>query len=325
MDWVSDNTAGAWLRDRIDEPWRGTMHDVSPRGFPAYARIFHPGFRDRPVDQPWPPLPYRSHEREWEAFQHSAPEIDTENVTWTETARAHGTQMHSEAQWQRLVAPGVIVEHEDKPRDSDGWRYSSPMLGELDPGVLSHLARDLAAHTSIPHDGFVALWEGWGDLVGHLGVTPSRVFYSVTDDDRHNEMLARSISSPIDDAFRKPRWQPGILADEVSRGGRLNLPGRDYVLFRGDISGFTDANWFENVPWRDLEAESAGFAPSAHSPSLVWPADHSWALTSEVDFDSTILAGSSELIRAVCANPDIEALPIAEGSSLQWDADEINQ
>ncbi|MBA8817051.1 hypothetical protein FHX48_002145 [Microbacterium halimionae] len=329
MEWESDNTAGAWLRERVDEPWRGTMHDVVPRGFPAYARVFHPGFRDRPVGQPWPPLPYRAHEREWEAFQNSSPEIDTENVTWAETAHALGTQMHSGAQWQRLVAPGVIVENEDGPRDTDGWRYSSPVVGELDPAVLSQLTHHLAAHTTTPGAGYVALWEGWGDLMGHMGVTPSRTFFAMSNagesgGDRHDEMLARSITSPIDDSFRKPRWQPGILSDEISQSGRFHLPDRDYVLFRGDISAFAEPDWFENVPWRDLEAESNGFAPSAHSPSLIWPADHSWVVVSEVDFDSTIVAGSSALIQAVCADPDLEARAIAEGSSLQWDADELN-
>jgi hypothetical protein len=302
------------------------MHDAVPRHFPAYARVFHPVIRDRPVGRPWPGLPYAGHRRDWEAFEDAAPEIDGERVGWRETAAAFGTTFHPLAQWQRLVAPGVVVEHEDGPRDADGWRYGAPPVGELEADVLAVLAGVLAEHTTTPDDGVVALWEGWGDLLGHLGVTPSRVFL-VSDDaapERHDDLLARSIRDPLNDAFRKPSWQPGILSDEISRGGRLTLPGRDYVVFRGGIDEFTAPDWAVRMPWHDVEAERHGFPPIAHSPSLVWPADRAWVLVSEIDWDSTVVAGGTELIAAICAHPDLEAAPLEENASLQWDADRIN-
>ena len=48
-------------------------------------------------------------------------------------------------------------------------------------------------------------------------------------------------------------------------------------------------------------------------------------LVTEGDFDSTIIAGSNELIRAICTDSRIEALPIREGADLGWDADEVNR
>lgn len=45
---------------------------------------------------------------------------------------------------------------------------------------------------------------------------------------------------------------------------------------------------------------------------------------SEVDFDSTVVAGSAELIRALCADERLEALPITEGADLGWNGDEVN-
>ncbi|MBZ4487164.1 hypothetical protein LQ938_15285 [Microbacterium sp. cx-55] len=328
MQWTPEVPNADWLRASLDEPWRGTMHDAVPRYFPAYARIFHPATRDRPVGRPWPGLPYAAHRREWDAFQDATPEIDVERVGWAETSAAFGTTFHPLAQWQRIVAPGVTVEHEDGPRDASGWRYSAPAVGEVDADVLAALAGVLAAHTTTPDDGVVALWEGWGDLVGHLGVTPSRSFLSLTtaDDgsDRHDELLARSIRDPLNDAFRKPRWQPGILSDEISRGGRLSTLGRDYVVFRGGIAEFAAEGWVERMPWRDRDAEAAGFGPTAHSPNLVWPADRAWALVSEIDWDSTIVAGSTALVSALCAHPALEAVPIEQNASLQWDADRIN-
>jgi hypothetical protein len=331
MEWTADVPTADWLRASIDDPWRATMHDAVPRHFPAYARVFHPVIRDRPVGRPWPGLPYAAHRREWDAFQDAAPEIDAERVSWAVTAAAFGTTFHPLAQWERVIAPGVVVENEDGPRDADGWRYGAPLVGELEADDLSALARVLVAHTTTPEDGAVALWEGWGDLVGHLGVTPSRSFVRLVAHEpgpgraeRHEDLLARSIRDPLNDSFRKPSWQPGILSDEISRGGRLSLPERDYVVFRGGIAEFADPDWAERMPWRDLKAEAAGFGPTAHAPSLVWPADRAWVMVSEVDWDSTIIAGSPELIAAVCTDPGLEAAPIDENASLQWDADRIN-
>lgn len=340
VEWTTEVEAGQWLRERLDDPWRGTMHDVVPRGFGAYVRVFHPATRDRPVGRPWPPLPYRAHARAWADFQEARPQIDVERVSWADTAAAMGTTMHPGAQWHRLVAPGVVVENEDGPRDAAGWRYSDPLTGEAPADILAALAAPLAANTNTPHDGFVSLWEGWGDLVGHLGVGPSRVFFTPIQDaaapspadgverelqERHEEMLAHSIRDPFNNPFQKPTWQPGILPDDVSRGARFALPGRAYVLFRGAVDEFCAADWVLRVPWRDREAEEHGFEPQAHAPSLIWPADHAWAMVSEVDFDSTIIAGSAELVAAICATPGLEALPIPTGSSLQWDADEVNR
>ena len=48
-------------------------------------------------------------------------------------------------------------------------------------------------------------------------------------------------------------------------------------------------------------------------------------LVTEVDYDSTIVGGTPELIRALCADPRLEALPIREGADLAWDADEVNR
>lgn len=334
MEWTTDVAAGDWIRERVDDPWHGTMHDVVPRGFEAYARIFHPVERDRPVGRPWPPLPYARHRREWEAFHAAQPEIDGERVTWAEAAAAFGTTMHPLAQWQHLVERFQETPGEDGPRDAAGWRYGQPRMGQLAPDLLAVVASILAERTTTPDDGFAAVWEGWGRLVGGMGFGPSRVLFTLSATEetpqsaveaQHAEFLERSAQDQLNNAFRKPSWQPGILSDEISRGPRLTLPERAFVLFRGGVSELADPEWVQRAPWRDEELEAAGFGPSAESPGLVWPADRSWVLVSEVDFDSTIVGGSHALVQALCADPRIEALPIREGADLGWDADDVNR
>lgn len=346
MQWTPDVAAGDWIRERLDDPWRGTMHDAVPRGFPAYARVFHPVTRERPVDRPWPPLPFDRHRREWDAFHEAGPQIDAEPSSWAQTAAAMGTTMHPLAQWTRLVAPGVIVENEDFPRDRDGWRYLTPQEGRLDPAALAALAQVLADHTTTPDAGGIAVWEGWGDLVGAERITPGSAAlfggpdmprryadYAAADDDddsddavanRHRQWISASLHDVFNNPFRKPTWQPGILSDEISRGPRLQLPDRDHVLFRGGISEFADPTWPAHVPWAEpgLDPRNATFVTS---PALVWPDDHAWVMVTEIDWDSTIVAGSADLVAAIVADPRLEAAQIPAGADLQWDADEVNR
>lgn len=330
VEWTGDVAAGHWLRELIDDPWQSTMHGVVPRRFTAYARVFHPTVRDRPVGRSWPPLPYAGHAREWDDFHRERPAIDVEPVTWAQAAGVFGTTMHATAQWQRLVAPGLAVASEDEPQDAEGWRYGEPSQGRLDTELVTRLARCLMRHTRTPATGYVALWEGWGGLVGHLGEGPSRAFLQLSDSDdpslaRHNTMLAAAVKDRFGRVFRKQTWQPGILSDEISRGPRLELPHRGHVLFSGGVSELADPEWVLHVPWRDREAEQQGFAPEAQSPSLVWPQDRAWVWVSEIDWDSTVIGGSAELVQALCADPAVEALPLPEGASLNWDSDELNR
>ncbi len=195
MEWTADVAAGDWLKDRLDDGrnW-ATMHAVVPRGFPAYARIFHPASRDRPVGVAWPPLPYGRHVKEWDAFHAARPEIDSERVTWAGTASAFGTTMHGLAQWHRLAGPR-LTEGEDGPRDAAGWRYSDRWRARSSRICVSAAASILARHTTTPDDGFVAVWEGWGGVVGGMGYGPSRVFLTI-DEARPTTIRATRSSSP---------------------------------------------------------------------------------------------------------------------------------
>jgi hypothetical protein len=322
MEWTADVSAGEWIAGRLDDPGRGTVHDVVPRGFPAYARVFHPATRDRPVGRSWPADDDRAG---WAAFHAVPTEVDTELVSWAGTASAFGTVMHPFAQWQRLTRfdgpyDGAM------PRDDEGWRYEKPAEGRLDPNSLTALARVLSSHTGTPDDCAIALWDGWGGIVGFMGYGPSRVWLTLTgeedSDPRHAEFLTHATRDAFNDVFRKPSWQHGILSDEVSRGPRLRLPGRDHVLFRGRIAEFADPGWPLHVPWMDPSSDSFAYI---ESPSIVWPADRAWILATDVDWDFTVVGGSSALVDALTAARDVEALPIPSGAYLNWDSDQINR
>lgn len=308
MEWVGDGAdAGRWLVERIDDPWRGSMHDVVPRGFPSYARVFHPTDADRPMAGQWPPLPYARHLRAWDAFMaHGVHDVERRSVSWSEAAAMHGTTWHPLAQWGSLVRQTTDTWESsvaDEFLSADGWRVRPPQQGQLDAAVWPHLARTLAAHSDTD-EIFVALWEGHGALVESTSGT-GRVFLS-------SDGQAAAAGG-------------AVLSREISAAPRLQLPNRGFVVFRGTIGELSADDWPLDVPWRDRIAESYGFAPSALSPSIVWSSDQAWVSVSEVDLDSTVVGGPPALIDAVCAAEGIEALPIDEGAHLDWDADKVNR
>ncbi|MDQ4010122.1 MAG: hypothetical protein M3228_05355 [Actinomycetota bacterium] len=48
-------------------------------------------------------------------------------------------------------------------------------------------------------------------------------------------------------------------------------------------------------------------------------------MATEIDFDSTIAAGSSELIAAVLTEPALDARPVDPDDSLAYDGDTVNR
>lgn len=326
MEWTADVSSGDWIREGLDVPWGGTIHDVVPRGFRAYARVFHPAFRDRPVGREWPAEGDRA---AWEAFHRAPVEVDGERVTWAETASAFGTIMHPLAQWQRLTRFEGPVSVGVAPRDEEGWRYGEPRQGQLDAASWALLAAVLAAHTSTPDDGGVGVWSGWGGLTGGMGYGASRVLFAAEPrpdaDPHHDAFLAHAARDVFNSVFTKPTWQPGVLSDEISRGPHLQLPDREFVLFRGGISELAVLDWPERMPWRDPSHVPNGGNQAAESPGVVWPSDRSWVVVSEVDFDSTIVGGDAALLGRLLATPGLEVELLPTDADLRWDADDLNR
>jgi hypothetical protein len=94
----------------------------------------------------------------------------------------------------------------------------------------------------------------------------------------------------------------------------VEINDRTYLLFEAPLLavpclGFT-------TPWNS-------WLP--RSPNLLWPESRKWFVATEVDLDSTILAGGSSLITRILNDPAIEAYLVAPGDSLTYDSDVINR
>lgn len=142
------------------------------------------------------------------------------------------------------------------------------------------------------------LWDGYPPELGRL---------DPADFVRLRTVLARHTGTA--DACWFGLWE-GYGAVDLPPGvaalPHVELPGREYLLF----SGALDGAW---PPW---------FAD--RSPNLCWPADRAWCLASEIDFDSTLVGGSTALVGELLRTPGLEVAAVGPDDSLAVDADRVN-
>ena len=224
---------------------------------------------------------------------HPARDAEWNSVRWAEVAEFFGAKVHREMQWHAIV--GL---HEPGRREGSVWPGQEPSIGEMDFDDLDALCELLAAHTA----------------------DPEHIFYGVCVIENWEESFTREqLKNPL-----------------------LRLPlGRDHIVLSGPLSAIDqiDNDGGANPgPARmcfTLAARSSNGAPAPDSratespsgrnaPNLIWPADHSWLVASEVDFDSTLVGGSAELIEAVVECPRLEAWRVEPTDSLAADADRVN-
>jgi hypothetical protein len=175
------------------------------------------------------------------------------------------------------------------------WGGGEPERGNLPPDNLGRLCDVLARHSPGDAPCYFGVWEGygWGDV-------------------RSASSITFSVAGPST-VLPPPQAGPRVLPPELINGPRLRLPHRDYFLFTGPLRAALDLGEWPDPDW---------FIPQ--SPNLIWPQDRSWYVASEIDFDSTLVGGSYQLIEDLLAEPGLETWPIGPGDSLAEDGDLIN-
>jgi hypothetical protein len=208
-------------------------------------------------------------------------------VTWREIATANGKEFHPEMQFEFLVPDGCFDDARNQRHAQEGLWDSGPDIGELPEEVAVALVEILQRCTGTPEHCYFAYWEGWGDPI---------------------ELMATRIGE------RLPAPEPS--ADDFAgtpragrdRAAKFSIPGRAYYLFEG--------------PLTDVATGWTG--PMSAFPSLWWPADRSWCVATEIDFDTTFVAGPTGISDAILGHPRLEAIPALPSHRIGHKADRIN-
>lgn len=114
-------------------------------------------------------------------------------------------------------------------------------------------------------------------------------------------VLTRHTRSP-DDAWHClwDGWGPA-LPPEVLAGPRVQLPNRDFFLFRGplaELGEWPEADGRTGPPRDDLP------------PAFVWPQDRAWCLTCDVDPHWAGIGASEEAVEELVAHPRLDVVVV---------------
>lgn len=202
-----------------------------------------------------------------------------------EAARWLVDRLHSLGRDVGSVVPGgfpayVRIDHPI----ADG--ADEPQAGGLVAGDAGALAALLARFTRTPDDCWFCLWDGYGDVTGAVAV------FVAGGDDAERRDAERRAQAELAERKR-------AVASVVGECGRVEAPGREYLLFRGPVTAVTAAS-----------AGAAGVGSPVHiptlealdGPNLWWPADRAWVVASEIDLAWTYVAGPPALADAVVAD-----------------------
>lgn len=206
--------------------------------------------------------------------------------TWAAVCAHAGATPHALMQWRTISRTHDVAREDGAVVERSAWPGSPPDIGSLPPATLRTLLDVLATSTGDQRCLF-ALWAGWGWC-------DTRITAWTTSDD----------------GVRVAEDRPPGFPSRILDGPRLHVPGRSYLLFTGLLSDAVDVG----EPHRSWP----------QSPNLFWPGDRSWCAATEIDFDSTVVGGSPELVASVLGAPGLEAWPVAAGDALTWDADVVN-
>ena len=200
---------------------------------------------------------------------------------WAHVAAQHGRTMHPSAQWEHISSTIAPTDTLSRGRGFPG----EPLIGNLHTDALSALCSILRDHTTTPDDCWFAVWDGWG-------------------------WQHRTAHSTIQFAQEGEPAPPITHAPEAKRlnlaAPKFSLPHRDYYLFNGPVEDATRIG-----DWVTADR----FDPQ--SPSILWPTDHVWCVATEIDYDSTLVGGTPDLITAISTSPHLEAMPIAPDAPYQ--------
>lgn len=168
----------------------------------------------------------------------------------------------------------------DELRRQDWWRLVTrgPLGFEAyarlrfipDPAYPGMSENDFEAQDDLP-DEQESLQQVVATLVGHTQ-TPDDLYFAIWDG-----------------------WPSGVSQLDVPK---WSLTYREFVLLRG---GSADFQKWRAPQWPDEHGRD-----DLPTPAYVWPADHEWCVTQDVDPHFAAIGGSAAAIEALRAEPDLD-------------------
>lgn len=182
------------------------------------------------------------------------------------------------------------------------WVDSSCELYELVSWSSLALANGRTMHPLVEWERIVgssldAPRGGWdrSPRTGGLDPVPVRMLSSV---------LARHTGTPKTCWYAV--WEGHTALDDLRTSAALTeILGRNYFLVCDDVSAIDKCL-------------------NGVSPTLWWPDDRAWCVSSDADLMSTYVGGTAECIAEIIDSAELEAFPVRSSDKVTWDSDTVN-
>ncbi|MGQ0816017.1 MAG: hypothetical protein ACT4O1_16420 [Gemmatimonadota bacterium] len=103
------------------------------------------------------------------------------------------------------------------------------------------------------------------------------------------------------------------MSDVLGQAARVTLPNRTYYLVSADLMALREGQLF---------TEGSGFAMT---PNIWWPDDHSWCVSTEIDFRFTLVGCSVQCMDELIAEPRLEVFQVDISDRADIGSDHINR
>ncbi len=192
-------------------------------------------------------------------------------VRWAEVAAWSGLPLRPDSQFHSIALPQV------RPEADAPWHSQGPHQGSLYPPDALVLADILRAWTTTPQQCWFCVWDGYGW---------DGVYMTASD--------GTDAPAPGPGFGRLPDPVPAAVRD----GPRVELPNRDYLLYRGPV---------------EAALATVSLSGGDQVANLWWPQDRAWFVATEIDLAWTYVGGPAGLIGQLISEARIEALPAGAG------------
>jgi len=187
-------------------------------------------------------------------------------------------------------------------------RLLHPIVRDTEAGLVITRWKDIAAETNGVVHPLVQFARFYGSRV--KGDAPWRGSLPTTDARTLIDVL-ELFTSPAERCWFGLWFGYGEIRSVAQKLlPRIQGPlGREYMLYSGSLGAamaITDRGWEQ-------------------TPNLWWSANHTWCVATEIDLDSTYIAGNELLIRTLLLHPRLEAVAAGLSDRITFDSDEINR
>ena len=228
-------------------------------------------------------------------------ESTSEPLRWADIAALTGRTPHRSMQWASIQGSYPALNDYTKLKAGDVY-IEAPTEGSLPLELSQTLWPIFKQHTKIPDACFFAIWEGFGGLPKYVYEAPAfeipeRRFY-----------LFRDPIQTVEQSF-----YTGAEPDTLET---------TFTAFSEEEAALPPEKLQEQIQTL-LDALNA-LPPRYQSANLWWPEDRSWCVATEIDFNTTYIAGSQALIDALLAHPELETYQAQPTDHITYDSDTLN-